>query len=139
MASGLPVITPASFVLARSGKLYYSNSGKRGGGGEAALAVELINIPSSPRFDLLCKFYFGADFKELGNGQFIGFEIEIDDQDIVAHSYQAAPDINIGAGANNASPAFLEFILPRRSKLVVTGLSSDTDNQRWAVLIGYPL
>jgi len=139
MASGLPVITPASFVLSRSGKVYYSNSGKRGGGAEAALAVELINVPSTPRQDLLAKLWFGGDFKELSNGQFMGFEVEIDGHDIIAHNFQAAPDINVGSGAGLAAPAAVEFIIPRRSALVITGLCSDTDNQRWAVMLGYPL
>ena len=139
MVSGLPIVTPASFVLSRTGKLYYSNSGLRGGGAEAALAVELINVAQTPRQDLLAKLWYGLDAKDLGNGEYAGLQVTLDGFDIIAHNYQAAPDINVGAGALLPSPGPWEFIIPRRSELVITGLCSDTDNQRYTVLIAYPV
>ena len=129
------LVSPRDFRRSHSGRMYYAYSGLRGGGAEAALNVDLFNITLSPGVDLFCKIYSGMDWKEL-DAQIGGMIITINDA--VVSDYTSTP--SAGGIAVAAQPIlYQEFFLPRNSKLLVEGVSDDTDNERYAVMLGYPI
>jgi len=130
----MTIITPNSFALSHSGKVYHAYSGKRGGGAEAALNVDLVNINLTPGMDLFCKLWFSMDWQKLGGAQYGGVIVSIDEQIIIEIlSNMGAP------GGISAPQIYHEFVLPRNSSLLVEGRSDDTNNERYAILLGYPL
>ena len=128
------VITPNSLVLSHSGKLYHAYSGKRGGGAAAALNIDLINIGLTPGRDLFCKLWFGMDWQKLGGAQYGGLIVSIDDQGIIEIMS------NMGSPGGTSVPViYHEFVIARNSKLLIEGRSDDTNNERYCILLGYPL
>jgi len=130
----MAVITPTNFTLSHTGKIYHAYSGKRGGGAAAALNVDLVNIGLTPGMDLFCKLWFGMDWQKLGGAQYGGVIVSIDEQIIIElMSNMGAP------GGISAPQIYHEFIVPRNSSLLVEGRSDDTNNERYCILLGYPL
>jgi len=130
----MAVITPTNFTLSHTGKIYHAYSGKRGGGAAAALNVELVNIGLTPGMDLFCKLWFGMDWQKLGGAQYGGVIVSIDEQVIIEiMSNMGAP------GGISAPQIYHEFVVPRNSSLLVEGRSDDTNNERYSILLGYPL
>jgi len=130
----MTVITPNSFFLSHTGKVYQACSGKRGGGAAAALNVELVSIGVTPGRDLFCKLWFGMDWQKLAGAQYGGLIVSIDDQTIIEIMS------NMGAPGSTSVPViYHEFVIPRNSKLLIEGRSDDTNNERYCILLGYPL
>ena len=130
----MSIITPNSFSLSHSGKVYHAYSGKRGGGAAAALNIDLVNIGLTPGKDLFCKLWFGMDWQKLGGSQYGGVIVSIDEQTIIEiMSNAGAP------GATSVPVIYHEFVVPRNSSLLIEGRSDDTNNERYCILLGYPL
>lgn len=128
-------ITPRNFSQSHSGKMYYAYSGKRGVGAEAGLNVNLFNIALSPGRDLFVKLFFGMNWQQLVD-QYGGLIVTINDATVIEYTTMAST----GGIANTAPPIiYQEFFLPRNAKLLIEGRSDDTDNERWAVMLGYPI
>lgn len=129
-------ISPRDFRRSHSGRMYYAYSGQRGGGAEAALNVNLFNITLSPGTDLFCKLYYGLDYQRLSDSQYAGLIVTINDAIVI--EYTTSP--GTGGIAVAAQPIlYHEFFLPRNAKLLVEGRSDDTDIERYAVMLGYPI
>jgi len=130
----MTIITPNSFALSHSGKVYHAYSGKRGGGAEAALNVDLVNIGLTPGMDLFAKLWFGMDWQKLVAAQYGGLIVSIDEQIIIEiTTNQTDP------GGLSAPQIYHEFVIPRNSSILVEGRSDDTNNERYCILLGYPL
>jgi len=130
----MAIITPQNFVLSHSGKIYYSYSGKRGGGAEAGLNVDLFNIGLTPGVDLFTKIYFGMNWKALTALEYGGLIVSIDEQVIIEYTTNGTDPGGLGGPV-----VYHEFLVPRNSKLLVEGRSDDTDNERYCIMLGYPL
>ena len=130
----MAIITPQNFVKSHSGKMYHAYSGKRGSGAAAALNVELFNISLTPGTDLFTKIYFGMDWQALAGSQYGGLIVSIDDAVIIEYTTNGTDPGGLGGPV-----IYHEFVLPRNSKLLVEGRSDDTNNERYAVMLGYPL
>ena len=126
---------PGALTLSHSGRMYYGYSGLRGGGAEAALHVELFNIKLSPGSDLFTKLYFGMDYNALGGAEYGGIIVTLDDLVIIDYTQRGSD----GAGFAAPPIVYHEFLIPRNSSLKVEGTSDDTNNERYAILLGYPL
>jgi len=128
-------ISPRDFRRSHTGRMYYAYSGLRGGGAEAALNVNLFNITLSPGTDLFCKLYYGLDYQRL-DAEYAGLIVTINDAVVIDYTTTAGT----GGIAVAAQPIlYHEFFLPRNAKLLVEGRSDDTDNERYAVMLGYPI
>lgn len=126
---------PGALTLSHSGKMYYGYSGLRGAGAEAALHVELFNIGLTPGRDLFTKLYFGADYKSLAGAEYCGLIVTLDDIVIIDYTQRASD----GAGFSAPPIVYHEFLIPRNSSLKVEGTSDDTNNERYAIMLAYPL
>ncbi len=128
-------VGPGALTLSHSGKLYYGYSGLRGGGAEAALNVELFNIGLTPGRDLFTKLYFGADYRSLGGAEYCGLIVTLNDNVIIDYTQRASD----GAGFSAPPIVYHEFVIPRNSSIKVEGTSDDTDNERYGIMLAYPL
>ena len=126
---------PGALTLSHSGKMYYGYSGLRGGGAEAAADVELFNVALTPGADLFTKLYFGMDYNSLGGAQYGGLIVKLNDLTIIDYTQRASD----GAGYSAPPIVYHEFLIPRNSSIVVTGVSDDTNNERYAIILAYPL
>jgi len=118
-----------------SGKMWYGYSGLRGGGAEAALQVELFNIPLSPGRDLFTKLYFGMDYNALGGAEYGGLIVTLDGLVVIDYTQRGSD----GSGFTAPPIVYHEFLIPRNSSIVVEGTSDDTNNERYGILLGYPI
>lgn len=118
-----------------SGKMWYGYSGLRGAGAEAAPDVELFNIPLSPGSDLFTKLYFGMDYNSLGGAEYGGLIVTLDGLVIIDYTQRGSD----GSGYSAPPIVYHEFLIPRNSSIVVTGVSDDTNNERYGILLGYPI
>ena len=126
---------PGALTLSHSGKMYYGYSGLRGAGAEAALHVELFNIGLTPGRDLFTKLYFGADDKSLAGAEYCGLIVTLDDIVIIDYTQRASD----GAGFSAPPIVYHEFLIPRNSSIKIEGTSDDTNNERYAIMLAYPL
>ena len=128
------IISPNNFILSHTGKMYHAYSGLRGGGAEAALNVDLFNIALTPGADLFTKLWFGMDWQALTGAQYGGLIVSIDEATIIEITS------NMGAPGSATMPLlYHEFLIPRNSRVQVEGRSDDTNNERYAIMLGYPL
>lgn len=126
---------PGVLTRSHSGKMYYGYSGLRGAGTEAALNVELFNIALTPGTDLFTKLYFGMDYQALGGAQYGGLIVTLNDSVIIDYTQRASD----GAGFSAPPIVYHEFLIPRNSSIKVEGTSDDTNNERYGIMLGYPL
>jgi len=126
---------PGALTLSHTGKMYYGYSGLRGGGAEAAADVELFNVALTPGDDLFTKLYFGMDYNSLGAAQYGGLIVTLNDLVIIDYTQRASD----GGGYSAPPIVYHEFLIPRNSSIVVTGVSDDTNNERYCILLAYPL
>jgi len=133
------VITPQSLIRTPSGKAWRSYSGVRGTGSEAAVSVTLMNIARSPEHDLLVNLYYGFDGRSLGAGEYVGLDVAIDGNTIILFNNMIVGTTIADQGTGLGQPIYHQFILPRNSKLQVVGVCTDSNNGRYATLVGFPI
>ena len=136
----MAVITPQSLIRTPSGKAWRAYSGVRGTGSEAAVSVTLLNIERSPEQDLLVNLYYGFDGRSLGAGEYVGIDVSIDDSSIILFNNMIVGNTIADQSTGlNGGPIYHQFILPRNSKLQVVGVCTDSDNGRYATIVGFPI
>ena len=135
----MAVITPQSLIRTPSGKAWRAYSGVRGTGSEAAVSVTLLNIERSPEQDLLVNLYYGFDGRSLGAGEYVGIDVSIDDSSIILFNNMIVGNTIADQGTGLGQPIYHQFILPRNSELQVVGVCTDSDNGRYATLVGFPI
>ena len=126
---------PGVLTLSHSGKMYYGYSGLRGAGTEAGINVELFNIKLSPGNDLFTKLYVGMDYQALSASEYGGVIVTLNDTVIIDYTQRASD----GTGYSAPPIIYHEFLIPRNSSIKVEGVSDDTNNERYGIMLGYPL
>jgi len=135
MAVGtIGAINRTSFGKSTSGRMYYAYSGRGLGiGAASALAVVLFE-GTSPNRDLFVKLFFSMDWHALAGQEYGGLIVTLNDGAIIDFTTSG-----VDPGGLGGQVVYHEFLLPRASTLKVEGVSDDTDNERYSVMLGYPV
>jgi len=115
------------------GRCNYLYSGKFGSGAEAAVSVTLVDMANSGEDDLYVKLFFTFDADNIPTGNYIGYSVLINDEEVFFTKTEAEAYVNI------PQTMTYEFILPRNSKLVILGICEAIMVDRAVSLIAHPL